>query len=285
MPPISPRPPRQQVTHQTPMIPDIYVETDSDDSSSSDYQVGDNSDDDDIELTCCAPIQNEDIALHRVAKLRQQRLARPRRERPPNPYLTPAQANARHVTKQKDPARQLKQQKLSIYAPPALDPNIAFGDSSLIKPNPRDFRVYLINPNGLPATDDFAAVHNLCHMADGAEIDALLMPETNTKFRSSVARSLIYQQARKVWPHLKMECASAETTKDKLYQPGGCVSIINGSWATRISDSYQDGSGLGRWTTNILQGKESRKVAIITAYRVCQEAAGISGHNTAAKQQ
>jgi hypothetical protein len=153
----------------------IYVEIESEnDLASSDYNDNNYSSDDEeaIELTHCAPIQNEEITIQRVTRLRQQRLSRPPQEQPPNPYLTPAQANTRNAKNHKATTSViLKQQRLSVYAPPALDPDLPYGDSSLVNPNSLDFRIYLINPNGLPAADEFTAVHNLCHMADGVEID------------------------------------------------------------------------------------------------------------------
>jgi hypothetical protein len=52
------------------------------------------------------------------------------------------------------------------------------------------------------------------------------------------------------------------------YQPGGTLTTTTGKWATRSTGSpIVDPSGLGRWSGLRYQGKQNKKLAIVTAYR------------------
>ena len=52
------------------------------------------------------------------------------------------------------------------------------------------------------------------------------------------------------------------------YQPGGTLTTTTGKWVTCSTGSpIVDPSGLGRWSGLCYQGKQNKKLAIVTAYR------------------
>ena len=61
--------------------------------------------------------------------------------------------------------------------------------------------------------------------------------------------------------------------------------MIRGKWGSRVSEVYQDKTGLGRWSVIIVKGKGTNKVAIITAYRVGTKSHKSTGAKTATPQQ
>ncbi len=135
-----------------------------------------------------------------------------------------------------------------------LAKNKHFGKSSLNKEDSQ-FRIYLINPDGINMKDDFAQMGLISHHAAGAEIDCLLLPESNVAFRNPIPRSKVEEHISKVWEHKKFTWAASKQKITKWKQPGGCCSIIAGNWSSQVSKSHQDPKGLGRWTTQILNGK------------------------------
>ena len=54
----------------------------------------------------------------------------------------------------------------------------------------------------------------------------------------------------------------------KMFQPGGTFTGVLGWWASRVINQGSDVLGVGRWSHITLQGRGSRKLVIITAYRV-----------------
>lgn len=59
--------------------------------------------------------------------------------------------------------------------------------------------------------------------------------------------------------------------------------IIHGGWIGQIIKTHND--SMGRWITNILQGRKNHKVAIIAGYRVSQKTLDSTWTDTAYMQQ
>jgi hypothetical protein len=58
------------------------------------------------------------------------------------------------------------------------------------------------------------------------------------------------------------------------FRPGGNLTLICDSWATRVIEGGADPYGLGRWSYLTLQGKNDKKITIMMAYRVSTDLAG-----------
>ena len=129
------------------------------------------------------------------------------------------------------------------------------------------FRVYFQNPDGLKSANSYEGTQDICLIANGAEIDCLLLSETNTYFKDPVPYNLIYGHERQTWNHVKVVASSSDCAAKTWYQPGGTCSIMRGKW-TSCCKTSKDTSGLGRWTTIIIRRKEKKKIAVINAYRV-----------------
>ena len=77
--------------------------------------------------------------------------------------------------------------------------------------------------------------------------------------------------------------SSSDEQTQKSYQPGGTCMIMQNNVLGTIDKYDSDKRGLGRWTYFIIQGKNNKKVAFITAYRVSQNS--VPGDDTVYAQQ
>ena len=85
--------------------------------------------------------------------------------------------------------------------------------------------------------------------------------------------------------HSRLLTNTSSIRFDRIYKPGGTASLINNEWTGRIIRCEVDPTGLGRWTTAIMNGKRHRKIAIIGAYQVCKTSIHQCGLTTCYSQQ
>ncbi len=161
-----------------------------------------------------------------------------------------------------------------------------WGDK-LIKKSLSHLRLYFQNIHGLK-TDDLLTDWNdvRSHMKEN-EIDVFGMAETNIDWNPSI-RNKLYTQLRQ-----HMECTGNKakllaTSSDEptigLKQYGGVAMVTHGDIVGRIGRSGNDEHGLGRWVYMTIQGKEGRKVVVVTLYRLSQNRP-TEGQHTAYNQQ
>ena len=113
-------------------------------------------------------------------------------------------------------------------------------------------------------------------------IDITGFTETNINWnyqRTQYVRTLLRQRNRN---SMLIKSSSDEQTQ-KSYQPGGTCMIMQNNVLGTIDKYDSDKRGLGRWTYFIIQGKNNKKVAFITAYRVSQNS--VPGDDTVYAQQ
>ena len=100
------------------------------------------------------------------------------------------------------------------------------------------------------------------------ESDISLLTETKTNSRNSNTWQTIQENANCMWsrPRLQLSSVPDKHIRDR-YQPGGTMTITQGSSLGRVIHNHTDEHG--RWTSITLQGKEDTKILIINAYMVC----------------
>jgi hypothetical protein len=110
----------------------------------------------------------------------------------------------------------------------------------------------------------------------GLSVDVMGLSETNTcwshhqlssDFRSAIQK--FYRQSKVVFGAVSPsidKCLQSET-----FQSGGSLTAVIGTLNSRIEGSNNcDDTGLGRWSGITIGGHASKKLSIITAYRVCK---------------
>ena len=107
------------------------------------------------------------------------------------------------------------------------------------------------------------------------QVDFAGLAETNTCWQhrhlrddfSNITRRT-YRQSKVVYGSPTKECDPIPPKES--FQSGGTVTLVTGNLVSRVhGGNIIDDTGLGRWSGVTLIGKESQKLSIITAYRVC----------------
>ena len=145
-------------------------------------------------------------------------------------------------------------------------------------------RIYFQNINGLKAASDFSHVQTLAITALGAEIDVLGLAETNIDWRHREVNHTIFRQFNQVLKPCTLATATTNIRYNTYYKPGGTCLLAHGNWqprCRRLSDPMQ----MGRWSTLLIRGRHRSKLAIISAYRVCNQDPSQAGGRTAYMQQ
>jgi hypothetical protein len=176
---------------------------------------------------------------------------------------------------------------LSKSTPPALSDqhhNSTWGHTmDEIDPS-NIFRVLLQNPNGIKPYEKDLEFHYSLNKCSSLGVGAMSVAETKLNWSDTVSHS-IHKWFRRTWQFSSLSYSQATERFSSYYQPGGTLTAIVDKWTSRVISKGQDPYGLGRWSYVTLQGKQSSKVTIITAYRVSQKTPSSSGPKSAYMQQ
>ena len=117
------------------------------------------------------------------------------------------------------------------------------------------------------------------------QIDIACLTETNTNWNHYKGKRHLYRIVRKHWKRTHITTVNIENKVSTLYQPGGTAIISTNKISPRITDSGGDPQGMGRWSYITLNGRNKKKLTIISAYRAGKTRIQESGPSTAFTQQ
>ena len=80
------------------------------------------------------------------------------------------------------------------------------------------------------------------------------------KFRKTVATT---------WIGTSVTTVETNLTWPSIYKPEGTTIMTDGLIRSRVTESDDDNHELGRWTFITLQGRDGRKLTLISVYKVC----------------
>ena len=144
-------------------------------------------------------------------------------------------------------------------------------------------RIWYQNVNGISATDDMSDAAWIAQFADDHDITIVALSETNLAWNNPKVRRKYKERIKQVWPISNVITAASPEIPETPYQPGGVSLIIQGGWSGHTTENHSD--TMGRWASTTLKGREGRKVALIVAYRVCQQNVNPERDQTAYMQQ
>ncbi len=150
---------------------------------------------------------------------------------------------------------------------------------------PNTFRLLSQNINGISPSHRFNKWHEILQSTVMHEIDFLGLCETNLEWRHTHVQTHVPPITKKFFRHSCLHTATSSVKFERTFKPGGTASLITNEWTGRILRCDRDPSGLGRWTTTTMTGRHHRKIAIITAYQVCNTSITTCGINTCFAQQ
>jgi hypothetical protein len=165
-------------------------------------------------------------------------------------------------------------------------PDKTWGDSPSVK-SANHVRFFFQNVNGLPFGHPHQAIIDALTPLHELEPDYIGLAETNLDFTKPNIRYATSNGFKKIFDRsTKLSFSTSSLEFKSSYKPGGTLTAAVGSWCSRVSDSDQDQHGLGRWSFQILRSKSNQHIAVVTAYRVCQNSdSGVPGPLTAFTQQ
>ena len=147
------------------------------------------------------------------------------------------------------------------------------------------FRILGQNANGISPRNNFSKWNEILQSTITHDVDVLCLSETNVEWRHHHVSARLEAITKKFFRHSRLTTASSSIKFERMFKPGGTATLITNEWTGRILKCESDPSGLGRWTTAMLTGKQHRKIAIISAYQVCQTSITTCGLITCFSQQ
>lgn len=127
------------------------------------------------------------------------------------------------------------------------------------------FRVYYQNVHGV-ARDDVSLAQDLQALAE-FDVGCFCLSETNLDWNRLYVKYDFLSRQRKTWKHAATSFSSIEMESSSDYMTGGTLTSIVDKWSSRVSKKENDPSGMGRWSSQTLVGKQNSKITIITGYR------------------
>ena len=117
------------------------------------------------------------------------------------------------------------------------------------------------------------------------QIDIACLAETNTNWNNYKGKRQLNRIVRKQWKIAHITTSNIENKVTTLYQPGRTAIISTNKISLRITDSGVDSQGMGRWSYITINGRNKKKLTIISAYRTGKTHIQESGPSTAFTQQ
>lgn len=144
-----------------------------------------------------------------------------------------------------------------------------FGDDVTTK-HDNSIRIMFQNINGLPAKKDKQKNTHILETVNGFETDIFAASEVNKYWPNIPADHRPQHRFRGWWENSHIGFAYNSTFRQKqASQPGGNMIITTGHAATRVKGgkTNNDPSGLGRWCSTPIRGKNGMSLRIVSAYR------------------
>jgi len=149
--------------------------------------------------------------------------------------------------------------------------NDHWGDHVTLDPPPHIFRVLSRNVNTLSPADNFLEWQAAAQALHEYSISVACLQETNIQWSHPILHRI--RQILSVLPTRKAKLAHSSSSEVTLgnYQPGGTCTIALGRWTPRARLSEQDSHGLGRWSHIEFEGRDGRRIVVVSAYRSCSQ--------------
>ena len=146
-------------------------------------------------------------------------------------------------------------------------------------------RILLQNPNKISAQNDFVDFQYICQRMLAHDVDIFGLSESGVDWKQGYPRNKCNKIMRDFWPHSRLIGSTSDIPSKEVVQFGGTCTVVTDKWTGRIESSGSDPQGLGRWSYVRLNGKNGRRVTIVTVYQVCKQSVTTAGAKTAYMQQ
>jgi hypothetical protein len=142
-------------------------------------------------------------------------------------------------------------------------------------------RLLLHNPNRVSAQNDFVDFQHICQRMLAHDVDIFGLSETGVDWKLGYPKNRCNQILRDFWPHSRLIGSTSDISSKEVVQCGGACAVVTDKWTGRIESSGSDPQGLGGWSHVKLNGKNGRRVIVVTVCQVCKQSVSTTGAKTA----
>ena len=146
-------------------------------------------------------------------------------------------------------------------------------------------RILFQNVGGLELSTTGHTLEVTCQSIKQYNIDIACLTETNPNWDHPKAKKQIHKIKKQFCKRRKLTTTMSTVPWKIVHKPGGVSILSTPLISPRIIKEQQDPTGMGRWTSITINGRNKTKVTIISAYRVCLTTIKATGPNTAFCQQ
>ena len=175
-----------------------------------------------------------------------------------------------------------KAKEFFLHTDTEFDPNDAWDDSIEQKCS-HSIRLYFENVHGLKPSANWNKWCDMLSALRTHQVDIIGFAETNVNWNPILARRAQAVVRKQFGSGVMINTTSDDPVKS-AYKQGGTSQILLGNTIGAIQSNHTDERGLGRWVYTIINGKNNKKLVIVTAYRVCKDSM-LKGHSTVYAQQ
>ena len=159
-----------------------------------------------------------------------------------------------------------------------------FGDDCVEK-DKATVRMCFQNINGFGYTKKSVKSNSVKNLILTKDIDIMAMAETNINWGKLSRTDTLPQVCKEWFERAKTVIAYNQHEKRKFFkhQPGGTAVVSRGEYALRVKKMHYDEKRLGRWSSQVFQGKRNIITRVVSVYVPCL--ASDHGHKKVACQQ
>ena len=144
-----------------------------------------------------------------------------------------------------------------------------FGDECKIK-NKENIRIMFQNVNGFGYSNQSVKTLSVRNLMYRNEVDLMAMAETNLNWGKMRRPNTLPQVARRWFQTTKTVISynqhEKKKRKKKFHQPGGTAIISKGEMALRVKQKSYDNKRMGRWASQVIQGKQGITTRVVSVY-------------------
>ena len=167
---------------------------------------------------------------------------------------------------------------MATPTPPLPETTSSIG-GTIEQKHPNHIRISSINPNGITISNLEATIQNVLDM----DIDIQCYNEINLDTTKSNINQKLQHTIRKMSPASRSSWSSSVIPTPRDYKPGGTGVVTVGRHSGRVKSS---GNNIyGRWSYQILDGKNGIDLLIVSIYQCCSHPTSILGGSAYNQQQ
>ena len=126
-------------------------------------------------------------------------------------------------------------------------------------------RMYCINLNGITLDKKGGKFDTVCRCMKEVQADIFCGQEHKLDTTQAAVRTIMYDTARQHWERQRVVMGTTPIPFEKTHKPGGTIMITTGALTSRVKKQVRD--KWGRWVCQEFQGKDAKRLVIMSVYQ------------------